>query len=61
MATTHGTAPELLTWQQALERAWERVHDTGWRMRVHGYRSPRDGRWHYIAVRGARRPQRARK
>ena len=60
MATqTHGVAPELLTWQQALDRAWERVDENGWRMRVSGYRSPVDNAWHYIAVRGGRRKARS--
>lgn len=47
--------PELLTWQEALDRAWERVHENGWRMRVSGYRSPTDNAWHYLAVRAGRR------
>lgn len=50
--------PELLTWQEALDRAWERVDENGWRMRVSGYRSPADSRWHYLAVRAGRRKQR---
>jgi hypothetical protein len=52
---THGKAPELLTWQQALDAAWGRVHEEGWRIRVFGYRSTVDGRWHYLAVRAGRR------
>jgi hypothetical protein len=49
--------PEPLTWQQALDRAWERVDETGWRMRVSGYRTAA-GTWRYITVRAGRRKER---
>lgn len=46
------------TWQQALDRAWERVHEDGWRMRVHGWRDT-SGQWFYCTVRAGRRKARA--
>ncbi len=49
--------PERLSWQQALDRAWRRVDEDGWRMRVAGYRGV-DGTWYYATYRaGRRRPR----
>jgi hypothetical protein len=59
--STHGDAPRLLSWQEALDEALAIVDDHGWRMRVSSFRSPFDNRWHYAAMRAGRRAaQRAR-
>lgn len=51
-----------MTWQEAMDKAWNTVHENGWRMRVSGYRDTRSGRWQYITVRAGRnRPTYARR
>lgn len=46
------------TWQEAIDRAWQRVDEDGWRMRVHGWRDTA-GQWWYCTVRAGRRKGRA--
>jgi hypothetical protein len=45
------------TWKQAMDKAWERVLDTGWRFRVSGYRTAA-GAWAYNVTRSGRRKAR---